>query len=393
MLEPTRQFAAEQLVRTQRLSTARRAMLAWYVSATAALEDEEERFVRMFRPERDNLLRALDYSMELREWDAGVGLAYIVSSGVFAVAGETGALVNWVRDMELHESELSLDGRAKLALLNVPRSYSEEERLRRAMELADASGDPGLRLEALVDSAMRSFDAGELDTAELTLQEAAGVGVSPSWFTVNLPQYRAMLADARGQRSIAEAQWQMGEAAARATDDAVHLVRTLWTVAGSLIAQGEGLRALALLEEALEQDSSWESWAGTELALRHSAAVAAVLGGRPRLAAEHLQRALVIFDRVWAGDRYADLPVVILTASATLALSQRNDAAATLYAWSAPSLPERPTFDQFAVGLQRELVESSLAGRPQADPGAAQLDRQQVLRLSLDEVATVLEQR
>lgn len=33
---------------------------------------------------------------------------------------------------------------------------------------------------------------------------------------------------------------------------------------------------MLLLEEALAQDATWESWPGTELALRQSAAIAAV---------------------------------------------------------------------------------------------------------------------
>ncbi len=150
---------------------------------------------------------------------------------------------------------------------------------------------------------------------------------------------------------------------------------------------------MRLLDEALAQDATWESWPGTELALRQSAAIAAVLSDLPQPAARHLQRALSIFDRVWSGDLFAGLPVTVLTVSATLALAGRIDPAVELYAWAARSLPDPPTFERHAIGRQQRIA---LAGLERASatgrPGAA-LDRQQVLRLSLDEVATVLEQR
>jgi hypothetical protein len=149
---------------------------------------------------------------------------------------------------------------------------------------------------------------------------------------------------------------------------------------------------MLLLEEALAQDATWESWPGTELALRQSAAIAAVLSDLPELAARHLQRALSIFDRVWSGDLYADLPITVLTVSATLTLAGRIDPAAALYAWAAASLPDPPTFDRHATRRQQKIVEARLESAPAVSPPAP-LDRQQVLRLSLDEVATVLEQR
>jgi len=148
---------------------------------------------------------------------------------------------------------------------------------------------------------------------------------------------------------------------------------------------------MLLLDEALAQDATWESWPGTELALQQRAAIAAVLSDLPERAARHLQRALSIFDRVWSGDLFADLPITVLTVSATLALAGRTDAAATLYAWAAAPLPDPPTFDPFAIGRQQQIAKAGLGQSPPVRLSAP-LDRQQVLRLSLDEVATVLEQ-
>ena len=83
----------------------------------------------------------------------------------------------------------------------------------------------------------------------------------------------------------------------------------------------------------------------------------------------------------------------MLTVSATLALAGRIDPAVELYAWAAASLPDPPTFDRYAIGSQQRIAEAGLERASAAGRPGAPLDRQQVLRLSLDEVATVLDQR
>jgi hypothetical protein len=54
-------------------------------------------------------------------------------------------------------------------------------------------------------------------------------------------------------------------------------------------------------------------------------------------------------------------------------------------------LPDPPTLDRHAIARQQKIVEVRLERAPAISGSAASLDRQQVLRLSLDEVATVLE--
>jgi predicted ATPase/class 3 adenylate cyclase len=391
MLEPIRQFAAERLDLAGVRGAVRCRMLEWYAGATAAFEGEDERFVRTFRSERENLLRALWYAVEEERWDTGADLAFTVAGGVFNVAGDSGSLVTWSREMELNESRLSDRGRAKLALLRGP-GCDDDERIERALKRTLALGDPDLRLDALSEVVKRALATGDLSAATRAADEAVLLGIEPDWFRVDLPLWRATVAEAEGDPVGARDQWDAAERAARSIGDAVHLVRGLWSIAGGALAHNDGPRAMLLLEEALAQDATWESWPGTELALRQSAAIAAVLSDLPELAARHLQRALSIFDRVWSGDLYADLPITVLTVSATLTLAGRIDPAAALYAWAAASLPDPPTFDRHATRRQQKIVEARLESAPAVSPPAP-LDRQQVLRLSLDEVATVLEQR
>lgn len=391
MLEPVRQFAAERLELAGDGGPVRCRMLDWYQQATAAFGEEDERFVRTFRSERENILRALWYAVQEKRWDTGVDLAYTVAGRVFNVAGDSGSLITWLREVEANEPRLSDRGGAKLALMHVYGS-DDDDRFERAMEHTLAFGDPALRLDMLGEVVQRTLATGDLGAATRALNEAALLGVDPPWFRVELPLWRATIAEFEGDPARARDQWDAAERAARSIGDAVHIVRGLWSIAGGALAHNDGPRATLLLEEALAQDATWESWRGTELALRQSAAIAAVLSDRPQLAARHLQRALSIFDRVWSGDLFADLPITVLTVSATLALAGRIDPAAALYTWAAASLPDPPTFDRYAIRRQQEIAEarlerSSAAGRP------APLDRQQVLRLSLDEVATVLEQR
>jgi predicted ATPase/class 3 adenylate cyclase len=390
MLEPVRQFAAERLDLAGDRG-ARCRMLEWYARATAAFEGEDERFVRTFRSERENILRALWYAVEVEQWDTGADLAFTVAGGVFNVAGDSGSLVTWSREMELNESRLSDRGRAKLALLRGP-GGDDDERIERALERTLTLGDPDLRLDALSVVVERALATGDLSAATRAADEAVLLGIDPAWFRVDLPLWRATVAEAEGDPVRARDEWDAAERAARSIGDAVHLVRGLWSIAGGALAHNDGPRAMLLLEEALAQDATWESWPGTELALRQSAAIAAVLSDLPELAARHLQRALSIFDRVWSGDLFADLQITVLTASATLTLAGRIDPAADLHAWAAASLPDPPTFDRHAIGRQQKIVEAGLE-RASAVGRSAPLDRQQVLRLSLDEVATVLEQR
>jgi hypothetical protein len=161
-------------------------------------------------------------------------------------------------------------------------------------------------------------------------------------------------------------------------------VRTLWTLAQASLAHADPQRAYLLITEALTADDTWESWPGTELPLRYVAAVAALLNNRTREAAEHLQRALVIFDRVGPWDRLVDLPLVILTAAAVLTEAGDAGAGSTLYAWVEPDLADQPAFDTYAVRRQREIVESHRI------TGSALPDRDQAMRLALDGIATIL---
>jgi hypothetical protein len=139
-----------------------------------------------------------------------------------------------------------------------------------------------------------------------------------------------------------------------------------------------------LVTEALTADDTWESWPSTELGLRYVAAVAALLDNRTREAAEQLQRALVIFDRVGPWDRFVDLPLVILTAAAVLTEAGDAGAGSALYAWVEPDLADPPAFDTYAVGQQREIVEAHRIS------GSAVPDREQAMRLALDGMATIV---
>src|SRR5262249_16191094 len=150
--------------------------------------------------------------------------------------------------------------------------------------------------------------------------------------------------------------WAEAEAVARACDDAVDLVRLLWSLARAALAHDDFARARELVNEAIAAEGRWESFPATELALRYVAGVAAVLDAQPRTPAAHLQHVLVLFERVGTADRFFELSHVILTTAAVLAGTGRTDAAATLFTWAGQDL-DVPAYDGFAVRRQRELVE------------------------------------
>jgi hypothetical protein len=165
----------------------------------------------------------------------------------------------------------------------------------------------------------------------------------------------------------------------------VDLVRTLWYIASARLAHGDSARASALAEETLRADATWESWLGTELALRYLAGVSAVLEDKQELAAAHLQRALVLFERVGTWDLLVEPPDLILATATLLARAGRIGPAAVLLAWADPQLAA-PTHD-LAAARQRDLIKHALHGH---NPPTSELDRDQALRLALDETATLL---
>jgi predicted ATPase/class 3 adenylate cyclase len=380
MLEPVRQFAAERLAESDPERMRPRRMLEWYQATAASISLVAERIVREFRDERENLLRALTYSAELNEWEVGVALAHDVVDGVFGVGGTSESVVHWVAQAE--RRPLSARSRVALALVNVRRAGSQQAHAEHTLELARRFGDEALLVDALMDCAWVAIDDGRPDDADRALDEASGLCLEKTQDRVNLRAYRAFAAEIRG--APAEQYWAQAEKIAREQGDATDFVRTLWNLAGASLAHANPHRAYLLVTEALTADDSWESWPGTELALRYVAAVAALLDNRTREAAEHLQRALVVFDRVGPWDRLVDQPQVILTAAAVLIEAGDADAGSALYAWVEPDLADPPLFDTGAVGRQRELVESRRI------PGPVPADREQAMRLALDGVATIL---
>ena len=380
MLEPVRQFAADVLDRSGRALELRRRMLEWYQVTASNISRVAEDIVRTFRDERENLLRALTYSAELDEWDVGVTLAHNVVDGVFGVGGTSESVVHWVAAAERHP--LSAWSRVALALVNVRREGLQRAHSEQTLEMAHRLGDEALLIEALMDSAWVAIDDGRPDDAEQALEEASGLRLEKTQDLVNLHAYRALAAEIRGEP--AEEDWAQAEKIAREQGDVTDFVRTLWNLAAASLAHADPHRAYMLVTEALTADDTWESWPGTELALRYVAAVAALLDNRTREAAEHLQRALVIFDRVGPWDRLVDQPRVILTAAAVLTEAGDAGAGSALYAWVEPDLADPPLFDSYAVGRQRKLVESRRI------PGPVPIDRDQAMRLALDGVATIL---
>jgi predicted ATPase/class 3 adenylate cyclase len=380
MLEPVRQFAAELLAVSDPERTRPRRMLKWYQATAAGMSGHHERIARTFRDERENLLRAFAYSAELDEWEAAVTLAYDVVGASFGVGGASESVVHWVSEAE--RQPLSARSRLALALVDVPREGSQRAHAEDTLELARHVGDEALLADALIEIAWVGIDDGRPDDAEQALDEASGLRLERIQHLVNIPLFKAQVAELRGEP--ADESWAQAEAIARERGDATDFVRTLWTLAQASLAHADPQRAYLLITEALTADDTWESWPGTELPLRYVAAVAALLNNRTREAAEHLQRALVIFDRVGPWDRLVDLPLVILTAAAVLTEAGDAGAGSTLYAWVEPDLADQPAFDTYAVRRQREIVESHRI------TGSALPDRDQAMRLALDGIATIL---
>jgi predicted ATPase/class 3 adenylate cyclase len=385
MLEPVRQFAFDLVECDSAATELRRRMLEWYVSVASALEGDTFGILTTFRRERENLLRAYDYAAQLGQWERGIDLAYR-AAGAFYVGGESAAMAQWLRLAEAVEDTLSARARAQLALIGAWRVESDLDHTRLELSLARETADSRLLAEALQNVAFAAIHAGELDLADAILEELATYLGVTHMVAVNLPLNRAHLAEIRHDREAAEVFWAQAEAAARATGDKTDLVRCLWYAAGAALAHGEHARAHRWLEEAISADETWEAYAGTELAVRYSAGVAAALVGERLVAAAHLQRALLIYDRVGKVDRLIELPLVLLSAAVVLAGSGYVDDCARLRAHAASDIAV-PSFDTFALARQLELTGE--VGEATGD----RLDRDQAMRLALDGMASVLERQ
>jgi tetratricopeptide (TPR) repeat protein len=358
-------------------------MLDWYAATAIEHRETPEVLVRAMRDERENLLRAFAYSAALGRWERGIELATEVVGGVFGLGGKSEAVLEWVREAEALGGGLSPYAQAQLALTPAPRETPQADQAQQALALARASGDRRLLCRALQDVAWVALEEERLAVADAAMAELSTLEPLPPLIQVNLLLNRAEMAETRGEVAAAEEAWAEAETAARATGDQTDLVRCFWYAAGAALAHGDSARAHALLTEALAADATWTSWPTVELALRYSTAVAAALEGKTREAAEHLQRALLVFDRVGSFDRLVELPAVILTASLVTARSGHRDASAALLAWAAARI-DAPGHDTFALKAQREAL-----GSPDLTPTDAR-DDAEILRLALDAVATVL---
>jgi predicted ATPase/class 3 adenylate cyclase len=391
LLEPVRQYAYEQLDAAGNRETAEKRMVQWYLDEARDAQHELERFVRAFRSDGPNILRALAHAQEASNWNTVAELAFRTMGGVFGLAGQSAVVQPFVESAAANRRSMTPAGLAFTALGVANLDDKNPVLWRKAVDQARASGQADLLGEALNGLALMSIDAGELEEAGRALDQVEALGLTyPEW-RVNVPLNRAVIAEYHRDPAAA-AFWAAAEQAARASD-VVDLVRALWFIAGGEIVHDRPARAAALINEALASDDTWDYWVGTELALRHRGATAELLAGDTERAAAHLQRALVIWNRVSSSDRYADTPGILLTSSALLGAGGADLASAALLAHVEPQLDD-PIYDHHGVRGQLAIAHTARDRlgtdhqRSAAEAGL-RLDTELALRLALDETAAI----
>ena len=152
------------------------------------------------------------------------------------------------------------------------------------------------------------------------------------------------------------------------------------------MVRGEYRRAAELAQSALDLWTYWDAFPRTLVILKHRMAVATLLDGNPRTAAEHLEPVLLLFDRVAPADHDFQFWVVLIVCCGLLVRRGEVDSAEALWRFIEDDVTV-PDFDIYAIGVLQAEIEEAVRGRSDRDGAPPVQDRAQATDLALDRVA------